>query len=625
MGFYYKCSMQDHPLQHRSTAASRAALLPHDTGRRRRALAAPWLLGAAWLLSATTVQAQQTPLVPPAPPRLPVFVPPPPAKAPTEKNSFMPCDGYMTPDKATDNYIHGTVLFGVGTGTYDFHQDQKLPLGAAGVVACDVALASPLLRPDFTLRRHHLLIAKAMHLAAAGRPQEALPVIDAARSLSLDVPAPLRARSFDIEQNTARAYALIKLGKTDAAEPLIAEIAAARPYAPSVQSLADMLRTLSAAASGKGTLADIRISGALRDGALDPTRIGPAMLAAFGQGRMSDVARLGNGFTITSPSTQDSWQEVGALDKNQTIGMRQLATGITAYAEAATGKTSEADARLAGLEAEIEREAALPPPAPWQPSFLGMGKAKHQVATETAAYARYAKSLAEARTGLQNWRKLIALRTTAHTLSKEEVIDQLVKAVPQSSLTIADMLSQLPAMDNAAGRTQIAEFRTATGAKELPDAAALMRALPRPETPETQPKSNGSRSSFQFDPTGGGTRQALPGGYRWDVHFSHKLASAATVEEIGLLNAVLLAKEKGCSRLLLESRRTFEREMQAAYAGRDSALRLWLVCEDKPLPPELAGAEWRELAVDPIYDRLSIDYAEILAGGGPAPKVAAKP
>lgn len=645
--------MQDRHFPHHATVSAPDAVFPQPTvrpprhrsagnaPRHRRAIAAFWLLGASALLTAASAHAQQTPpaqLLPPpipAPPALPLLVPPmpaPAAKPPTEKASFAPCDGYLTPDKATDNYIHGSVLLGVGTGTYDFHPNEKLPLGAAGVVACDVALASPLLRPEFTLRRHHLLVAKAMHLVAAGRPGDALPVLDSARNLSLDVPALLRARSFAIEEKSIRAYALIKLGNVDAAEPLIADVAAARPYAPSVQRLADMLRTMSAEASGKMTVTDVRISNALRGGGLDPSRLAPAMMAALGQGRMSDVVKLGSGLTMTTPSAQGSWQEVGSLDKNQTIGIRQLIAGITAYAEAAIGKASEAEARLAQLESEIAREAALPPPAEWSPSFLGMGKSKQQVASEVAAYQRYATSLAEARNGLQNWRKLIALRGNARTLSKEEVINQLVKAVPQASLTIADVLSQSPALDNDAGRAEIASMR-AISARALPDRtspSALLQLMPRPETPETQPKSSGPRTGFfQFGPTAGATRVELPGGQRWDIHFSHKLASAATVEEIALMNAALLAKEKGCGRFLLETRRTYERELRtqydASYAGRDGALRVWLVCDDKPLPPELAGAEWREMAVDPIYDRLSVQYADILPQEQAAATAVAKP
>ncbi|WP_333571242.1 hypothetical protein [Sphingomonas sp.] len=622
--------MQDHPLQHRSTAASRAAVLLETTARRRRAIAAPWLLGASWLLSATAAHAQQMPLPPAVPAEAPVLVPPPLAKPPSEKASFAPCDGYETPDKTADNYIHGSGVFGLVTATNDYHQDEKLALGANGVVACDVALASPLLRPEFTQRRHHLLIAKAMHLIAAGRPRDALPVLDAARAVPLEASAPLRARSSDIEEKAVRAYALIKLGDTAAAAPMIEEIAAARPYATSIQGLADTLRATSAMASGK-TAVDVRISGAHHDGALDPNRLPAAMLAAFDQGRMEDVVKLGNGLVIAPPRPQSDWKEIGGLDKDKLLEINLLLTGITAYAEAVIGKTNEAQARFARFEQEIDRQAALPLP-PNRPGFLGIKKGKTILAEEAAEHEAYGKHLVQARAGMENWKKLVALRATARTLPKEEVAKELGRTLPQAALVIPDVLAQAPTLDNAEGRAMIASLRKGRAAA-LPDftsPAALMRLLPRPEMPEVQPKSSGPRTgAFNFKPTAGATLQQIGDSNRWEVHFSHKFASAATVEEISLMNATLLAKEKGCSRILLESRRTIERQVQVGYAsyydGRDSALRVWLVCDDKPLPPELAGAEWREMAVDPIYDRLTVQYADILPEKQTAANAATKP
>lgn len=269
-------------------------------------------------------------------------------------DDFAACDGRMKP-KGSDDGMRGEAAIKPSWQTYG---SGKGP--AAVIAACDKMILHPNLKPNQTVRRAHMLRARAAARLELGQAKEALADLDAAEAATADkAQDSFYQRSMGVSLRMLRALALAQIGERDAAWQLAIVTAAERPYATQIQLAAAMLRpdTGGGAAAPEATLASDR---ALR---LDPGS--GLMLArkAAQVGAFDEVVRLAaeiqnqeapqplpNGRYPISTLVATSERSVAAVALNYDL----------AFALAATGKPDRAREALALARTKAETFSILP-------------------------------------------------------------------------------------------------------------------------------------------------------------------------------------------------------------------------------------------------------------------------
>ncbi|WP_408590398.1 hypothetical protein [Novosphingobium sp.] len=510
--------------------------------------------------------------------------------APQANEVFTRCDGYPAPGRS-DGFLRGTMLLGLVTQSED-RRPAAITVGAEAVPACDAALADPRLKPEFTYRRTNLLLAKAVHLMASHKPADALAVLDAEQAAA---PAGdrLRDAGVGIASRLLRAKALIDLRRRAEALAVLGEVEAMRPYAASDRVIASLLR-MEAQPGIAAYLADVR-----RNAPLMPGLIAKAMVAALGAGRMEEAAALGRGLTVSLPVMRGNWkvEGYGASDKAD-IALRGQFAGMLGYALLASGKSAEADAVMDAADA-ARAKAVEPPPPPlpgkrWSRSVEG-------------EYNERLVQGGKAEAALKGWRAAMTLRRQAANMMSEEVFAQIsnVKA-PEIQLVLADIVGQITKLDPGEQAARqgfidkqhiiVETYLQRMGALTFPE---LLGALPRPETPNNQPKIHKAGDGYFLSDNGySSTQMDLP--ERWTVRFTSDFGTAASVDEQAIASAAALARSKGYGHFIIELRRQMVRTLHQVglYAGgdinsgREAQMTIRFVKPDA-LPDDLKGAEWR--------------------------------
>jgi hypothetical protein len=536
-----------------------------------------------------------------------------PGQAWAAESEYMPCDGYPAPGKKSDGITKDSWLWGLASTSADIRPTDQVRLSERGLRACDRALADPLLKPEYVLRRVHLLQSKALHELATGKPEIALATLDGAAAIPLE-PAGLRQRGLGLANQAIRVLALGELGRRDEAFAEIAAIRAARPYSPSVQRLAGTLR-LRLDTSLETYFAELR-----QRQPNDPGVAVVAALEAMLAGRNREVIAFTDGLVFNLPRMRGGWSlEGGGIEEHELIKLRAMVAALRAYALAAEGQGGQSAATLA--EARLELAAAKTEP---QPSAPGKKITSQQ-------YSDFYRRKAEADLGertLATWTRLIALRGRIGTLSAEQFFAEL-KTFDQGDVgCMADLIANLkepePAQDaqrRAALKDYLAETEAARIKREKNGLGDILQLLPRPETAENQPRFKGAGDGYFLSDNGYSTRQ-MDRPDQWTVRFTNLLATHATVEELALASAASLARKKGFGGFVLTSRRTLERTTHVTSyglygggswdqnSGREAQLVVVLANQNQ-LPDELKGAEWRYFQADKVLADLAAQHAAV--------------
>jgi hypothetical protein len=217
---------------------------------------------------------------------------------------------------------------------------------------------------------------------------------------------------------------------------------------------------------------------------------------------------------------------------------------------------------------------------------------------------------------LDLWQGLIDLRIAAPGLTQEEFMGQLVKFPPGQVPVLIDLLQflELAPEDEQLRVDQIAKIRERLD-KELEEQveakfASIVQFLPHPESDDNKARFKRSEDGNLLA-EGGHTHEQTDSEDDWTIRATDYAASGPTLEEAAVLNAAMLAREKGYDRLLIQSRRTFSRQthLTTSYgyyssssiqnSGREAGMRVRLVRSDA-VPADLVGAEWRMLDVDMV-------------------------
>ena len=247
---------------------------------------------------------------------------------------FAGCDGLKKPKRSDDGMRGEATISGWRFGTTT--NPQKT------IDSCDRAFESGKLLPEQTLRRAHMMRARAAARLELGDAAGALADLDAAQAAGKEYAGDyFYERSMGVSMDLLRAIALNDTGKRDEALLLAEAAAAKRPYALEVQRTASMLR----AANGE-TASDSAIWAELAK--IDPaTRSVASSLVATAQDLAAVAAAAGEP-VITLPEAP-SMQQIALTGGNATALISAWIGPVgdsmrTAYALASTGENEAARA-----------------------------------------------------------------------------------------------------------------------------------------------------------------------------------------------------------------------------------------------------------------------------------------
>lgn len=479
---------------------------------------------------------------------------------------FSGCDGLKKP-KSSDDGMRGEATF------------PAFGLGAAGraspqgtLANCDRALASKNLKPEQTLRRAHLLRARAAAKIELGDAAGALADLDTAQQAAAAYGGEFfYDRSMGVSIDLLRALALSQSGQTDAALDLAQQAAAKRPYSIEIQRVAALLRSLAAAEGPE----DRTVWEALAR--IDPMTRGLALRLS---GRPASLQELATG-TVPPALDLPAPPSVERLLGQQDLLLQYfekwqgvIGDGLTrAYAHAANGQPETARAWLALTRKTLD-EAETPPAAQGADAKappLGVGLGGLLVADARKKQLEPMARLIEARIALGEGRLAEAAALLGADRLRATAVSEEFHAAYAAARAEAPDAPELPALIAAPRR----------GAERVATLASTL--LIRPESkrklidyeksrPNILGAMVGAALSFGTTLLGGVDRTA---GFRSTanadgsikVEFTGNTTSAPVVQEMTLLRAAEVAREAGKSHFHIAARNDYEQILTRSISG----------------------------------------------------------
>ena len=472
-----------------------------------------------------------------------------------DKQDFEACDGRIHPGKDADG-----MRALAGTGPYGGMFGPR----NATVEACTRALASPRLLPTQTIRRAHLLRARAAAHAQANDAAEALKDLSAAEAaLGGGVTDPFLKRSMGVSLTLLRALVLAQSGESTAAASLAREAAAARPWSLQVQQVA---ATIIQTARQPG---DRSLSPWVAAGRLDPQAGLTALIKEAEIGNFASVVALRPAVAADWPAGPITPLALTTRDSSTATFLPAVAVSLhTAYARAATGDVAGARRDLADVRAHVAdvRPAADAKPValPLATTFVD-GLNKYIDARARQIDARIA--VAEKRTA-----DAIAALVAAPMPRDAATVELLAAIKAGSSATTAGLVPDLAPFEKAAAE----ERREAL-------TSAIPLALIAPETPRAvvdyaraRPNILGALVGAAFsmgttllggiERTDGFRSTNNPDG-TIKVEFIGNTPSAPLVQEMTLLRAAEVARAAGHPAFVITERKDYTRSLVRTQYG----------------------------------------------------------
>lgn len=525
-----------------------------------------------------------------------------PAQA-SDKQDFETCDGHIHPGKQADGMRAASTAprFGSFTGGHN-----------SSVEACTRALASPRLRPTQTLRRAHLLRARAVAHLQADNAVQALKDLDLAQAaLGGAADEPFLKRSMGVSITLLRGLAMAKAGDLAGAVPLARAAAAARPYSLQVQQVAAHILQL---ARPDG---DISPSPWALVARLDPDTASVALAKEAEIGNFAGVVAMRPAISADWPTEPLAPLALAARDPAALRLMSAMIVSLhTAYARAATGDVAGARRDLAEARAGV---AATRPIA--NGGTEAMPVARTNAATLSTSLDRYVDTRA---------RQIEARIAVAEKRPSDAIATLVAAPMPHDSATL-DLLRSLKAAmptEHAGLVPDLALFHKGSTNDRLASlTATIPAALIAPETPRAvidyaRARPNilgalvGAAVSMGTSLLGGISRTD---GFRSTdnpdgtikVEFIGNTPSAAVVQEMTLLRAAEVARAAGKPRFVITGRKEYVRALVRTQYGAQISSTPNGFKTELTIRPVDAGAEpVRAFDATAIIDALGPLYYE---------------
>ncbi|WP_152569558.1 MULTISPECIES: hypothetical protein [Sphingomonas] len=527
---------------------------------------------------------------------------------------FEQCDGYGKPTENGDGMTkEASGFLGIFTGGPSAGNTRRSTpaFGAAGVQACDTALADPRLRERYWARRTSLLMARAVHGLADGKADGAIADLDKAQAAVQAPNDPYYQRSLGLGLELVRAYALRQTGQEAKARELAADVLRQRPWSR---------------ATGSAMIAIVPDEAAVLNGTpmvQSLARLQPKFVDAIFQRAMTtrDFATAIRLYpNLVAPTrtldrgTSGIAEELGrerneAVERLYSVRRR----GALAYALAATGDATGARRALADGDAELAQLAQPLPPLPegekegWKARSRravneAIVTAGQRVGSELAIWRAMTESKLALRDG-----KVPAALDLKNILPNGAGYDLLLtykQANVPDAARLADLLGEA-LKPNPKSNPKI----------EIP---LLFASLPHAEIPQriaTYRKANSDFIGYLWGGTSGFKTKANADGTT-TISFTGQKSSGNVVEEMALLRAADYVHSLGRDGFVIRSRADFERTIQMVgmYSGGARypdgySTELTIEPVDVAHPsPALAAAPWRIIKADEIISALGPTY-----------------
>lgn len=503
-----------------------------------------------------------------------------PAQA-SDKKDFEACDGRVHPAKQSDG-MRGEAPQGMFPTTTSPN---------VTIAACTRALASPRLLPGQSLRRAHLLRARAAAELKSGDTAKALADLDLAEAATPNLVAdPFYNRSMAVSLKLLRAIALAHSGDLDGAMPLARAASEARPYSLQVQQAAAAILQ---AGRPVGTASPSPWTPMAR---LAPKLANTAVMREAEIGNFAAVRAMRPAVQIEWPTTPLQPLALLAQGGDSTDLLSNVVVSLhLAYADAAAGDSARARSGLEEVRAKISASRPVPNE---KASGLEFG------ANLWSALDRYIEV---------RGRQIDARIAVAEARPADAIAALVAAPMPRDAATI-ELLTALKTAA-AANQTMVPDVTpfsselAATRKKEL--LAAIPSALLAPETPRAVVDYERARPNILGALVGGALSlgTSLLGGIdRTDgfrttdkpdgtiqVEFIGNTPSATLVQEMTLLRAAEVARSKGKPGFVIVERQDFARRLNTMrYGATISSVaqgfktELTIRCVDAGVEPERA-------------------------------------
>ena len=480
-----------------------------------------------------------------------------------DTEDFSGCDGRMKPKSKEDGMRGEAAISG-----YSF-LGGRTANPKTKIDACNRALANPKLLPGQTLRKAHLLRARAAAYLEQGEYQTALVDLDAAETVLTPIAQePFHRRSMGASLLLLRALAKAGAGELDEAARLADEAKALRPYAVQVQFAAAMVR---------------HAARPIREPSPSPwgelIRLEPG-LRRLTIGREAEVANFA-GVVEAAKAAPIAWPDkpVGpyALLATQGPGA-EFASALDAsvhlaYAQAATGDVAASRETIALVREKIAGMTAAPKKIP--------AAAESAAPTAVDPMIELTKAFVEPRLRLAEAR--IALAEGRTDEAREAVIGPKL-AMNAAALELVEALAKAGAFPGGSplkGADTLVPGLAKERNRNLGKLAATL--LIAPESPRTLIDYKQSRPNILAALVGGALSMgtSLLGGIQRTqgfrsstnpdgtvrVEYMGSTPSAPMVQEMTLLRAAELAQAAGKPRFTIVDRKDYARFLAMTRYG----------------------------------------------------------
>lgn len=512
-----------------------------------------------------------------------------------EKPYFLICDGFFTPLPLKES--------GDTPQRFAFGRSVWPPIipsvgyRAEGAAACDQALADPLLAAQYWDRKLSLSQARAIHLLAGRKSQEALDAFDGVAKLSGFTP------SLGQGNDVLRAIAFYQMDKAEEADALLNRAQAARPYARNMRKAIHSVRlTFDKSAE--------RREQALRDEVvLNPSFLRILFFRAIADGRLAEANVYGRQISFDLPRDRKGWGIEGDATRDyDLIRDRASLAGSRAYVLAGLGKPDQSAAVLAAARADIA-EAIVPPAAPADMEHIGKRKREDWEKRKAAG--------TDAETALAAWEQAIAYRARAATMTPSQLANATDRPKGEAVIVTGDLL-RLTSGDSeddkvireAGGKVIQDEMDRMIAASLKLTYSSIAKDLPGAETVKPRMRAEGN-NFWRTDMEGYAILNADDPAL-FNVRVGSLGAQANALSEAALLVAADEAARRGYDALVVESsiaadRVTIVNNGPKIPSGYEVRMLIRPVNRGAP-PASLAGGEWRIMTVADIRAALAAKY-----------------
>jgi len=551
-----------------------------------------------------------------------------------EEQIFQLCDGYGSPTSTGDGMTKpATGVFGLFLPMGSAGNTVRVtpPLGSNGAVMCTKALADPRLPEKFWMRRVSLLRARAIHNLAAGSDkahvEQAAADLELASAAVREPEDAFYRRSLGLGLDLVRAYTLRQMGRADESRQIAAEAYAKRPFNRQILIAME-------GASGDDHTAGSYMSLDQAFARLDPRHIDSMFRKAFYAGDFKQVIAL-HPHLVVPIATRGIGFGTARMDKIQRAydagtTLKHLAdrAGQRAYAELALGNKAGAEKLLADTQTQIEEKT----PARFAPLAYGQ-KEDGNALNARAINSILVVASAEAMQRLQDWKTILALRADIATSSDIGALLERMGGIPRIGAPV-ELLEAVQTRwpDVLELKAIIADRKFEEQLRQRMDYSSqiqtLFEGLPHAEMAGTivpYKKANSALIGSIWGGVSGFKIISEPTSQNVTVEFLSEYGSPTATEELALLRAADITRNRGYNAFVILGRRDYQRTQNTTMYGMvlrsdpmgySTQLDIELLDKNN-LPPRFDSLAWRVLDADAVLASLGPAYGMPVAVADP--------